>query len=61
MPKPCLMHSAGMATLSNYVSVSGGTIDIHDVSGAHYVIIYVAGQTFTDLNDMIAKTNFQTT
>ena len=50
-----------MATLSNYVSVSGNSINIHDVGSAHSVNIVVEGQTFTDLNDMIAKTNFQTT
>ncbi|WP_324517653.1 calcium-binding protein [Acinetobacter parvus] len=52
--------NGNMVTLSNYVSVSGNSINIHDVGSAHSVTIVVEGQTFTDLNDMIAKTNFQT-
>lgn len=49
------------ATLSQFVTVSGNTIDIHNVAQTLKVYIAVEGQTFTDLNDMIAKTNFQTT
>ncbi|WP_284106529.1 beta strand repeat-containing protein [Acinetobacter pittii] len=47
-------------TLSQFVSVSGNTIDIHNAADTQSVNILVTGQTFTDLNDMINKTNFQT-
>ena len=47
-------------TLSQFVSVSGNTIDIHNAADTQSVNIVVTGQTFTDLNDMINKTNFQT-
>nr|WP_257229664.1 Calx-beta domain-containing protein [Acinetobacter sp. YH01021] len=50
-----------IGTLSQFVTVSGNTIDIHNVADTLSVNIVVEGQTFTDLNDMIAKTNFQTT
>ena len=53
--------NGSMGTLSQFVSVSGNTIDIHNVADTLSVNIVVEGQTFTDLNDMIAKTNFQTT
>jgi Ca2+-binding RTX toxin-like protein len=55
--------NGNMATLSDYVSVVGSnTINIHDATNTvHSVNIVVEGQTFTDLNDMITKTNFQTT
>ena len=50
-----------MGTLSQFVTVTGSTIDIHNAADTISVNIVVEGQTFTDLNDMIAKTNFQTT
>ncbi|MFK7207870.1 Calx-beta domain-containing protein, partial [Acinetobacter baumannii] len=50
-----------IGTLSQFVTVSGNTIDIHNVADTLSVNIVVEGQTFTDLNDMITKTNFQTT
>ena len=50
-----------IGTLSQFVTVSGNTIDIHNAADTLSVNIVVEGQTFTDLNDMIAKTNFQTT
>ncbi|TCB77745.1 Ig-like domain-containing protein, partial [Acinetobacter sp. ANC 4173] len=50
-----------MVTLGNYVSVSGNTIDIHNTTNTNHVSIVVENQTFSDLNDMITKTNFQTT
>jgi Ca2+-binding RTX toxin-like protein len=52
--------NGNMATLSNYVSVSGNSINIHDVGSAHSVTIVVENHTFSDVNDMINKTNFQT-
>ena len=53
--------NGNMGTLSQFVSVTGNTIDIHNAADTISVNIVVEGQTFTDLNDMIAKTNFQTT
>ncbi|MEG2266874.1 MAG: calcium-binding protein, partial [Acinetobacter sp.] len=53
--------NGNLGTLSQFVTVSGNTIDIHNVADTLSVNIVVEGQTFTDLNDMIAKTNFQTT
>jgi Ca2+-binding RTX toxin-like protein len=50
-----------MGTLSQFVTVTGSTIDIHNAADTISVNIVVEGQTFTDLNDMIVKTNFQTT
>ncbi|WP_212749538.1 DUF5801 repeats-in-toxin domain-containing protein [Acinetobacter sp. CIP 102129] len=52
--------NGNMATLSNYVSVSGNSINIHDVGSAHSVTIVVENHTFSDVTDMINKTNFQT-
>jgi Ca2+-binding RTX toxin-like protein len=52
--------NGNMGTLSQFVSVTGNTIDIHNAADTISVNIVVEGQTFTDLNDMIAKTNFQT-
>ncbi len=50
-----------ITTLSNFVSVSGNTIDIHDANQTTYSVkIVVEGQNFDDLTDMINKTNFQT-
>ncbi len=53
--------NGSMVTLSQFVTVTGNTIDIHNAADTISVNIVVEGQTFTDLNDMIAKTNFQTT
>jgi hypothetical protein len=53
--------NGNMGTLSQFVSATGNTIDIHNAADTISVNIVVEGQTFTDLNDMIAKTNFQTT
>ena len=53
--------NGNIGTLSQFVSVTGNTIDIHNAADTISVNIVVEGQTFTDLNDMIAKTNFQTT
>jgi Ca2+-binding RTX toxin-like protein len=53
--------NGNMGTLSQFVTVTGSTIDIHNAADTLSVNIVVEGQTFTDLNDMIAKTNFQTT
>ncbi|MCR6568994.1 Calx-beta domain-containing protein, partial [Acinetobacter baumannii] len=53
--------NGSMGTLSQFVTVTGNTIDIHNAADTISVNIVVEGQTFTDLNDMIAKTNFQTT
>ena len=53
--------NGNMGTLSQFVSATGNTIDIHNAADTINVNIVVEGQTFTDLNDMIAKTNFQTT
>ncbi|OOW08545.1 beta strand repeat-containing protein, partial [Acinetobacter sp. MF4640] len=50
-----------MGTLSQFVTVTGSTIDIHNAADTISVNIVVEGQTFTALNDMITKTNFQTT
>ncbi|MCO8057692.1 Calx-beta domain-containing protein, partial [Acinetobacter towneri] len=47
-------------TLSDFVSVNDNTINIHDVNFDHSVTIVVEGQTFSDISDMITKTNFQT-
>ncbi|ENU34150.1 calcium-binding protein [Acinetobacter parvus] len=52
--------NGNMATLSNYVSVSGNSINIHDVGSAHSVTIVVENHTFSNVTDMINKTNFQT-
>ncbi|MBT0888442.1 MULTISPECIES: DUF5801 repeats-in-toxin domain-containing protein [Acinetobacter] len=48
------------ATLSQFVSASGTTINIHDTANTKSVNIVVTGQSFADLEDMISKTNFQT-
>ena len=53
--------NGSMVTLNQFVTVTGNTIDIHNAADTISVNIVVEGQTFTDLNDMIAKTNFQTT
>ena len=52
--------NGNLGTLSQFVSVSGNTIDIHNVAATQSVNIVVEGQTFSSLNDMITKTNFQT-
>ena len=52
--------NGNMGTLSNYVSVSGNSINIHDVGSAHSVTIVVENHTFSNVTDMINKTNFQT-
>jgi Ca2+-binding RTX toxin-like protein len=48
------------ATLSQFVSASGTTINIHDTANTKSVNIVVTGQSFADFEDMISKTNFQT-
>ena len=48
------------ATLSQFVSASGTTINIHDTANTKSVNIVVTGQSFADFEDMINKTNFQT-
>ncbi|MEG0348367.1 MAG: Calx-beta domain-containing protein, partial [Acinetobacter sp.] len=53
--------NGSMVTLNQFVTVTGNTIDIHNAADTISVNIVVEGQTFTDLNDMIVKTNFQTT
>ena len=48
------------ATLSQFVSASGTTINIHDTANTKSVNIVVTGQSFADFEDMISKINFQT-
>ena len=50
--------------LADFVSLSGNTINIHDVAQTHSVNIVVESTEFTNFSsiaDMITKTNFQTT
>ncbi len=49
--------------LADFVSLSGNTINIHDVAQTHSVNIVVESTEFTNFSsiaDMINKTNFQT-
>ena len=49
-----------IGTLSQFVSVSGSTINIHDTGNTKSVNIVVENLSFSSLNDMISKTDFQT-
>ena len=53
----------GSGNLSDFVTVTNGSnsINIHDATHTNIVTIVVEGQTFSDITDMITKTNFQTT
>ncbi|QPF32246.1 cadherin-like domain-containing protein [Acinetobacter lwoffii] len=57
-----LLNALGWTSgsLSDFVSVTGNTINIHDVARTQSVNIVVENHSFSDISDMITKTNFQT-
>uniref|UniRef100_UPI0015D35219 VWA domain-containing protein n=1 Tax=Acinetobacter sp. YH16058 TaxID=2601196 RepID=UPI0015D35219 len=57
-----LLNALGWTSgsLSDFVSVTGNTINIHDVAQTQSVNIVVENHSFSDISDMITKTNFQT-
>ncbi|MGU2910426.1 Calx-beta domain-containing protein, partial [Acinetobacter baumannii] len=57
-----LLNALGWTSgsLSDFVSVTGNTINIHDVAKTQSVNIVVENLSFSNLTDMINKTDFQT-